>query len=255
MSIRVIPRCVIAGIIGAYFIISCTAFAAHFPIVPMAKQSLALASESVEITNDAPHVDILGYFDCFSKIVSGRFRNFLERKTVFCPSNSNSFWRNDYASLCWFRNRKRLFLSVLRKAHVNKPTKLTGWKITSVYKSHPAYQTVSFNRQNNPSWLYRNVRSLKNSGIPILLNSDPPKSAGNKDQQARKNSYVNVSNFEIAIVSLRPLIFFCFGIGITIIGYLLQSPRKQNSKWLQFAGLIMGWCGPLVFVYGFWGLL
>jgi len=173
------------------------------------------------------------------------------------PFFRSSFWSKDNIPLQDTNAEKLLgFGPVFAEFPVNKPAYMTGGQISGVVDENIASDTVVVARKwANAAGFYADIGTLKDSGIEILPNPSPDDTPSNQNQKSRKQSKIHVSDSEIAIIFLRPIIFFLLGIGVAILGYNLQSARCKHAKWCQRAGLILACSSPLIFAYGFWGFL
>lgn len=122
------------------------------------------------------------------------------------------------------------------------------WNEISLFVSHAARSATGY------------VGALVSSGHGFLTVGRIAEKARDDEQKASEYSEPNVSDFEFAIISLRPFLFFVFSIGITVLGYCLQSARQNYTKnykpWFRRWPLKRTWgmlfvlLGPVVFVYG-----
>jgi hypothetical protein len=66
---------------------------------------------------------------------------------------------------------------------------------------------------------------------------------------------LEIGDSEIAIVALRPLLFFFFGVGVAILGKIIQTIGKNQTEYRKGGRLITGgtflmWCAPFICCYG-----
>lgn len=230
------------------------------------KSSYVLFSigQSVKIPCPTPQIEkFCATLDIYDVLGSKRG----PREVGYISSAAGHFWpqhagtrHSNRVKLCEIEKRR---YGCLAEKSVTVKSESASWGIPAVLPrdAHPPIKISTYG-----IWFVKGIQSAcENEGSLVcdegvtaqfsLLNANNNQTSGNQGQESGKDGDINISDFEIAIIALRPFLFFIFAVGITVSGNRLYAAGKQNAKYQRCFGLILVCSSPFVFVYGFWGLL
>jgi len=100
---------------------------------------------------------------------------------------------------------------------------------------------------------------LSYSHLANRKNTNGDQAAGDHYEKKIKNRKVDIRNFDVTYIFLRPFFFLLIGMACTILGYLVTASRcekfqrNERRRFIADAvGLLLGISGPLIAICGFW---